>query len=153
MVKSWTFKSHLGFIKICACDCLVHSISFTKKIEISSKNLIHSKVESQLKQYFNKERFNFDLPLYIQGTKFQKKVWEQTSKVAFGKTTSYFEIARSIKNEKSFRAVGSALNKNPFIIVIPCHRVIAKNQKLSGYVAGDEIKKTLLDLEKGAQFE
>ena len=73
LVKTWTFKSQLGFIKICACDRLVHSISFSEKNEISSKNIIHSKVESQLKQYFNKERFYFDLPLNIQGTKFQKK--------------------------------------------------------------------------------
>jgi methylated-DNA-[protein]-cysteine S-methyltransferase len=102
----------------------------------------------QLNEYFQGKRSIFDLPLAPEGTEFQKKVWNALKEIPFGETKSYGEIAKIIGNEKASRAVGMANNKNPIMIVIPCHRVIGANGKLVGYAAGLEVKENLLSLEK-----
>jgi len=102
----------------------------------------------QLEQYLNGKRKQFDLLLSFSGTEFQIKVWSELQKIPFAQTISYQQLAKNIKNPKAVRAVGSANGKNPLSIVIPCHRVIAKNGSLSGYAGGASIKKNLLDLEK-----
>lgn len=102
----------------------------------------------QLNEYFDGKRKEFDLPLAPKGTEFQKKVWNALKEITFGETRSYGEIARRIGNEKASRAVGMANNKNPIMIIIPCHRVIGANGKLVGYAGGIDIKEKLLNLEK-----
>lgn len=102
----------------------------------------------QLNEYFSGSRNFFDLPLELEGTEFQKKVWNALKEIPFGETRSYGEIAKKIGNEKAARAVGMANNKNPIMIVIPCHRVIGSNGKLVGYAGGLDIKEKLLNLEK-----
>lgn len=102
----------------------------------------------QLNEYFSGSRNFFDLPLEPEGTEFQKKVWNALKEIPFGETRSYGEIAKKIGNEKAARAVGMANNKNPIMIVIPCHRVIGSNGKLVGYAGGLDIKEKLLNLEK-----
>jgi methylated-DNA-[protein]-cysteine S-methyltransferase len=108
---------------------------------------ILKQTQFQLEEYFAGKRTEFDLPLKFSGTPFQKKVWNQLSKIPYGKTCAYREVAKKIKNEKAVRAVGSANGKNPFCIVIPCHRVIAADGTLGGYAGGLEIKSKLLELE------
>lgn len=102
----------------------------------------------QLNEYFDGKRQNFDLPFDIQGTEFQKQVWNQLKKIPYGKTCSYSDIARKIKNDKAVRAVGTANGRNPMSIMVPCHRVIAANGTLGGYAGGLDIKTKLLELEK-----
>lgn len=102
----------------------------------------------QLQEYFAKKRTAFDVPLDIQGTDFQKKVWSELLKIPYGKTVSYLDIALALGDKNATRAVGMANNKNPIAIVVPCHRVIGKNGNLVGYASGVNRKKQLLDLEQ-----
>ena len=98
----------------------------------------------QLAQYFEKKRTHFDLPLDPQGTKFQKQVWQALTQVKFGKTQSYQWLANKINNPKAVRAVGGANGKNPIALIIPCHRIIGSNGKLTGYAGGLTLKEKLL---------
>ncbi len=109
---------------------------------------LFKKLYQQLIEYFDCKRTEFDLKIKLVGTDFQKKVWKVLSKIPYGKTVSYQDVAVKIKNPKAVRAVGLANKNNPLPIVIPCHRVIGKNGKLTGYASGLELKAKLLDLEK-----
>lgn len=101
----------------------------------------------QLEEYFKGKRREFDLPLAPEGTSFQRTVWAELQNIPFGQTISYGELARRIQNPKAVRAVGLANGRNPLSIVIPCHRVIGANGKLTGYGGGLERKKKLLEME------
>lgn len=101
----------------------------------------------QLDEYFNGKRQQFDLPLDLTGTIFQTKVWQELLKIPYGQTKSYKDIATAINNPKAYRAVGMANNKNRIMIVVPCHRVISSDNKLTGYAGGLEKKEFLLNLE------
>ncbi len=109
---------------------------------------ILDKTEQQLEEYFEGRRKEFDLPLDAEGTDFQKHVWTRLSKIPYGATRSYKDIAIEINNEKACRAVGSANGKNPLSIVVPCHRVISSDGTLGGFAGGLDIKLKLLSLEK-----
>ena len=148
MLKHYVFEFKCGRLKICACNEFVHSISLTNQRITYEENDLIKKTKAQLHEFFNAQRFSFDLPLNICGTNFQKKVWKETAKIAYGETLTYSDIANNINNPKSIRAIGGALNKNPFLIIIPCHRVISKNNGISGYVGGVNLKKWLIELEK-----
>lgn len=105
------------------------------------------KAAQELGEYFAGTRQRFDLPLSLQGTAFQQKVWKALQEIPYGAVCSYKDIARAIGNEKACRAVGGANNKNPIAIIIPCHRVIGARGDLVGFGGGLEIKKQLLALE------
>ena len=102
---------------------------------------------TQLQEYFQGERKQFDLPLDIYGSPFQKLVWEQLRQIPYGEVRTYKDIALAISAGKAVRAVGGANNKNPLSIIIPCHRVIGSNGALVGYGGGLSIKEFLLQLE------
>ena len=102
----------------------------------------------QLGAYFGGELEAFDLPLEPQGTPFQLAVWRRLCEIPYGETISYGELARRLGNPKASRAVGLANGTNPIPIVIPCHRVIGSNGKLTGYGGGLDIKEKLLALER-----
>jgi len=102
----------------------------------------------QLHAYFTGELEDFDLPLAPQGTAFQLKVWKRLCDIPYGETISYGQLARRIGNPNASRAVGLANGANPIPIVIPCHRVIGSNGKLTGYGGGLPIKEKLLALER-----
>lgn len=104
--------------------------------------------ELQINEYFEGKRTTFDLPVSLQGTEFQKKVWGELTKIPYGKTISYKELAIRVGNPKSSRAVGTANSKNPISILVPCHRVIGENGALTGYAGGLDKKKSLLEHEK-----
>ena len=116
------------------------------KLIVQESDLI-KKAYIQLKEYMDGQRKQFDLPLNLKGTEFQKKVWGELAKIPYGETRSYKDIAIAIGNEKACRAVGMANNKNPIPIVIPCHRVVGSNKKLVGYAGGLDLKEELLNLE------
>ena len=102
----------------------------------------------QLTAYFKGERQAFDLPLDISlGTDFQQRVWQQLQKIPHGETISYATLAQRVGNPKGYRAVANANGRNPFSIIIPCHRVIASDGKLGGYTGGLDKKEYLLALE------
>ena len=107
----------------------------------------------QLRAYFAGDLKEFDLPLDPSGSAFQRSVWEQLSKIGYGETASYGEIARRLgMTGAASRAVGLANGRNPIPIVIPCHRVVGAKGALTGYAGGVERKQALLDLEQGALF-
>ncbi|CAH0345866.1 methylated-DNA--[protein]-cysteine S-methyltransferase [Bacillus sp. CECT 9360] len=100
-------------------------------------------------RYFSGEDIDFLLPLFSSGTEFQKAVWGEISKIPYGETRTYSEIAMSINRPKAVRAVGQASRANPFPFIVPCHRVIGKNGSLTGYAGSKTpIKESLLKLEK-----
>jgi len=101
----------------------------------------------QLTEYFSGIRDRFDLPLAATGTPFQTQVWQALTTIPFGETWSYQQLANAIDNPKAVRAVGLANGKNPISVIVPCHRVIGKNGKLTGYAGGVELKAALLKLE------
>lgn len=102
----------------------------------------------QLTEYFKGQRKTFDLPLDPEGTAFQKRAWNVLRTIPYGKTISYSEEAKRMKNPLAVRAVGSANGKNPLPIIVPCHRVVAKNGTLGGYSGGLSCKQFLLKLEQ-----
>lgn len=108
-----------------------------------------AEVVRQLRAYFAGKLRQFDLPLAPEGTAFQQRVWRELRKIPYGETISYGELARRIGNPKGSRAVGLANGANPISIVIPCHRVIGNNGKLTGYGGGLKTKEWLLALERG----
>jgi O-6-methylguanine DNA methyltransferase len=101
----------------------------------------------QLRAYFHNRLRTFDLPIDLQGTDFQKRVWRELERIPFGETRSYLQVAKAIGAQKAIRAVGAANGANPIPIVIPCHRVIGSSGKLVGYGGGLPLKKRLLALE------
>ncbi len=101
----------------------------------------------QLQEYFQRERKEFEFPIDLHGTPFQKRVWRQLQTIPYGEVRSYKEIALALGAPKAVRAVGGANNKNPLSIIIPCHRVIGSNGSLVGYGGGLHIKEYLLTLE------
>ncbi len=107
----------------------------------------------QLEEYFARARKQFDFPLDLVGTEFEKRCWRALRDIPYGETRSYAQIARAIGNPKATRAVGLANGKNPVAIVVPCHRVIGANGDLTGYGGGLEIKRKLLQLEGAANLE
>ncbi|CAM2067255.1 Methylated-DNA--protein-cysteine methyltransferase [Sulfidibacter corallicola] len=109
-------------------------------------------VAEQLSAYFKRERTDFDLTLAPKGTPFQQKVWTALQAIPYGEHISYGELARRIGNPKAARGAGSANGANPIAIIIPCHRVIGANGKLTGYAGGVHRKAALLDHEQNALF-
>lgn len=125
----------------------VHFVGDEERVEEERSPLL-LEAERQLKEYFLGERKVFELPLSLEGTEFQKKVWEQLLKIPYGETRSYGQIAAAAGNAKAGRAVGMANNRNRIAIVIPCHRVIGADGSLTGYGGGLDIKRFLLELER-----
>lgn len=123
-----------------------HRLPVTDGCERSDK-VFHS-VRQQLEQYFAGKLQAFDVPLAVEGSAFQKKVWQALLEIPFGVTESYGQLARRIGREKACRAVGLANGKNPISIIVPCHRVIGANGSLTGYGGGMERKKWLLEHEQ-----
>jgi methylated-DNA-[protein]-cysteine S-methyltransferase len=145
-------KTQIGKFYIKFSNDGLSVLSFTLPRKLLSDDSSHEfskKVEKQLCEYFDGIRKDFDLKLNLSGTDFQKKVWKQLIKVKYGKTASYGELAKKIKLPKGARAIGGANNKNPVMIIVPCHRIIQADGKLGGYAGGVELKQKLLDLESG----
>jgi methylated-DNA-[protein]-cysteine S-methyltransferase len=101
---------------------------------------------TQLDEYFAKERTEFDIPMELDGTAFQREVWQELSRIPYGETISYGELARRVGRPKGPRAVGQANGKNPIPIIVPCHRVLASNG-IGGYGGGLPMKRALLAVE------
>lgn len=141
-------ETTLGLMEIiCEDESLIGLKLVSEKTNRESESKTSREVKSQILEYLNGSRKTFNIPIKLTGTDFQKRVYEETLKISYGSTKTYGEIANSIGNSKSMRAVGMALNKNPIWIIIPCHRVIGKNNKLTGFAGGIDKKLSLLKLE------
>ena len=103
----------------------------------------------QLDEYFAAHRFTFSLPLAPPGTPFQHQVWTELVDIEYGTTISYTELARRVGRPNSQRAVGGANGRNPVCVIVPCHRVVGANGSLTGYSAGVDAKRWLIDFERG----
>lgn len=122
-------------------------VSFAMGSQESNTNSVLLEAEKQLSEYFQEKRNAFSIPLRLVGTEFQRAVWSALNQIPFGETRSYGQIAAQVNRPTAFRAVGAANGRNPLSIVIPCHRVIGTNGKLTGFAGGLEVKTYLLDLE------
>ncbi|RPI10034.1 MAG: methylated-DNA--[protein]-cysteine S-methyltransferase [Acidobacteriales bacterium] len=118
----------------------------------SGSGTLVAEAAGQLDEYFSGRRRQFDLPLDLEGTEFQQRVWKSVARIPYGQTRSYAQIATTIGSPTAVRAVGAANGANPVAIIVPCHRVIASGGGLGGYGGGLELKRRLLALEAGPGF-
>ena len=154
-MKEYTtyYQSEIGWLEIIGTHESIKVINFIEPEERDS-NLADVEIPqvltdgvTQLDEYFKGKRQVFSLKLAPEGTEFQQMVWHQLLEVPFGTTMSYLDIARAIGNEKAVRAVGAANGQNPIVIVVPCHRIVGSNGKLTGYGGGLWRKEWLLNHE------
>lgn len=113
---------------------------------LNKKTTLIAKTIDELEEYFKGLRTRFDIPIKLNGTGFQKMVWQEMMNIPYGRVLSYGELAKKVNNPKAVRAVGSVCHNNKILIIIPCHRVVAKNS-IGGFGCGVEMKIKLLELE------
>lgn len=141
------YVSPLGSLEITQIDDAIVEVRFVDKEKIGSPSSLLIECIRQLEEYFSGKRKDFSLPLSPIGTEFQKQVWQELQNILIGETRSYLDIALKLGDRNLTRAVGAANGKNPIAIIIPCHRVIGENRKLTGYAGGLWRKEWLLDFE------
>jgi len=117
---------------------------------VESGSPLIEKTIAQLSQYFNGERKEFDLPLLLVGSDFQKRVWNSLIEIPFGKTLSYAGLSGKLGDEKAIRAVAGANGDNAISIIVPCHRILGSDGSLTGYAGGLRTKQKLLQLENAS---
>lgn len=156
--KYKTMPSPVGELKLVANDKGLTAILWENDDEgrvrlgammLDAAHPLLMETERQLNRYFAGDLKVFSIPLDFNGTEFQKQVWQALLTIPFGETRSYEDIAKQIGSPKAVRAVGAANGKNPISIIAPCHRVIGKNGKLTGFAGGLRAKSILLNLEFG----
>jgi len=140
-LSDWYNRKHRNRIDRRICDSLSAEYHYSKTKFIESAII-------EIEEYFQAKRTVFSVPLLPLGSEFQKSVWLELMNIEYGKTANYSEIAKRIENPNSVRAVSTAIGMNALSIFIPCHRIISKDSKLSGYAGGIEAKQKLLDIEK-----
>jgi methylated-DNA-[protein]-cysteine S-methyltransferase len=142
------YDSPIGLIKIAANEEAIVALDFVYKRSKENENDVIRQCKIQLDEYFKGIRKEFDVNIEVNGTEFQKMVWQELKRIPYGQVRSYKDIAVAIGNEKAVRAVGGANNKNKIAIIIPCHRVVGKDGSLTGYAGGLWRKKWLLEHEE-----
>jgi methylated-DNA-[protein]-cysteine S-methyltransferase len=144
-----TYISPLGPLCLRADDDALVALTFGEAAREDDTPVLAA-TRAQLDEYFAGNRTEFDLPLRLEGTPWERRVWEALLEIPYGTTQSYGELAARIGAPGAARAVGAANGRNPISIVVPCHRVIGASGALTGYGWGVERKSALLDLERGA---
>lgn len=152
MKNIWFYNFLIGKVGIAAdgesiCQVFFSTEESPEDFELTETPVI-KKASEQLTEYFDGRRKDFDLPLKLEGTTFQKAVWQALLTIPAGETRSYKDIAILVGNPGGSRAVGMANNRNPVAVIVPCHRVIGQDGSLTGYAGGLSIKQYLLNLEK-----
>lgn len=153
MPKDYTTytQSPLGSLQLKAEEKGLTAISYydgnAPELSSGHQHPILKKTIDQLDKYFEGTRKTFDIPLVLKGTNFQQKVWEQLQQIPYGQTITYSALAKRLGDPQKARAVAGANGLNPIPIIIPCHRVIGADNKLTGYSGGIERKQFLLQLE------
>lgn len=149
MKKIFYYDTYAGRIGIAEEDGAITHLTFSERDWTVEETDLIKETKRQLDEYFAGKRKEFDIPTRLEGTEFQKRVWEELRKIPYGKTVTYKDIAEAVGCPKGFRAVGLANNRNPISIIYPCHRVIGSNGSLTGYGGGLDVKEKLLELERG----
>ena len=153
----WVMESKVGRLYLVASEKGLQGVFWKKRKDPMAPSLVgdlpQSRVLAQavreLSEYFEGQRKKFDVVLDASGTPFQLRVWKELTRIPYGSTCSYGQIASRLRTPKAVRAVGAANGRNPLSIIVPCHRVIASSGALTGYSGGLQIKSKLLTLEKG----
>ena len=154
MTEKFYYKSPIEILEIELENDTIQRLRVVESCsKISVRKGYFAEVAKQLDEYFAGKRTVFELNISPKGTEFQKKVWAELLKISYGKTKSYQEIAEAIGKPNVQRAVGSACNKNPILLIIPCHRVVSKTGKLTGFACGVDRKEQLLKLETNLYFQ
>ncbi|HBQ59791.1 MAG TPA: methyltransferase [Balneolaceae bacterium] len=138
------YKSPVGYLRILSNGSAITEIKFMDSDGPEDPDTHTESARTQLREYFEGNRDSFQLNLQPDGTQFEQKVWEQLLEIPKGSTTSYGSLAKKIGDKNASQAVGRANGKNPIAIVIPCHRVIGSDNKLTGYAGGADRKEWLL---------
>jgi methylated-DNA-[protein]-cysteine S-methyltransferase len=147
------YESPIGLIEVVGTDSALNSLNFVEQpLDVPTSHPYLDTVIGQLDQYFRGERRTFDLNLGFEGAPFQKRVWNQLLTVPYGQTASYLDIAKALGDPKATRAVGAANGRNPISIIVPCHRIIGSDGKLTGYGGGLWRKEWLLKHEGSLLF-
>lgn len=148
-MKTAFYQTDVGIIKITYQEKISKIELVAGLDDKDEKNEITDKVIGELREYLKgtKKKFTIYDFILLEGTDFQKRVWQELLNISYGQTRTYKEIAKATGNEKAVRAVATAIGKNPLMIIIPCHRVIGSDGKLRGYAYGLDVKKKLLALE------
>lgn len=149
MKKIFYYDTYAGRIGIAEENGAITHLIFSERDWTVEETDLIKETKRQLDEYFAGKRKEFDIPTRLEGTEFQKSVWEELRKIPYGKTVTYKDIAEAVGCAKGFRAVGLANNRNPISIIYPCHRVIGSNGSLTGYGGGLDVKEKLLELERG----
>lgn len=147
MEFSSSYASPIGNLNFFASEIGLTRVEFNNEKAPELRSPLLEKALSQVHEYFDGKRTEFDLELDATGTEFQKTVWKELRAISYGQTLCYGELAKRIRKPKASRAVGQANNRNPLAIIVPCHRVIGKNGSLVGYAGGLMLKKWLLEHE------
>lgn len=148
-----TLHCSIGKLDVYASDLGITALKYNDDLAPNlNSNPNTSEAVNQLKAYLKNEIKTFDLPLDMQGTEFEKSVWNHLLTIPYGQTTYYAKIAESVSSIKAVRAVGRANGKNPVPIIVPCHRVIGKDRSLVGFALGIDVKLKLLNLENPQGF-
>lgn len=146
-----TYDSPLGRMVMCCEDGGITDLCFEKDFHViglkRGESPVFDQCKRELDRYFAGDLTEFTVPLNLKGTPFQMSVWDQLMKIPYGELVTYLDIAKGIGKPKAFRVVGVAIKSNRVLIIVPCHRVVGVNGQMTGYSAGIEIKKQLLDLE------
>lgn len=148
-MKITLYESELGIIKLTSEEDHLLQLDLNPTDNVKSvKSDFNDFVMNQLSEYFQDKRKTFDIPLkFASKSKLSEAVWNELLKIPYGETISYKELSEKIGYDKAWRAVGSAVGKNPIPIIIPCHRVLASGGKLGGFSLGLDVKKKLLKIE------
>lgn len=149
MTTQATLDSPLGPLALTSDGEFLIGLDIGKSVLEPSSDAVIELATRQLEEYFAGKRTTFDLPLKAEGTAFQQSIWKALQGIPHGQTTSYGELGSAVGKPGSARAVGGAVGANPLPIVIPCHRVLASDRRITGYSGGEGIptKEKLLDLE------
>lgn len=150
-MKYIVYRCELGDLTVLLNNGAIKKVEFGQKIENIEMNddpVIGIEIMTELDNYFSGLIKNLNLPISPDGTEFQNDVWQKLREIPYGETKTYLQIAKELGKPNSARAVGGACNRNPVPIIIPCHRVVGSDGKLTGYAGGLEYKKKLLELEK-----
>ena len=143
-----TFNTPNGAVRLTEEGSSIIRIELTDIADtsVTPTPLLHE-AEHQITAFFRGERRQLDFPIRMVGTPFQQRVWRALQQIPYGTTRTYGEIATAIGNSRASRAVGMACNKNPLLLIVPCHRVVGANGKLTGFAYGVDAKQWLLELE------
>ena len=144
------FSSPIGVVRLTEADGFITRIELTDDADAmhtAPTPLLHE-ATLQILSFLEGKRQQLDFPIRMVGTPFQQRVWHALQQIPYGTTRTYGKIAAAIGNPRASRAVGMACNKNPLLLIVPCHRVVGANGKLVGFAYGTETKRWLLELEK-----